>query len=938
MPPNIQKARDAGFSDDEIFSRLGKDPSMNLSGALEGGFTKKEILDRLQELTPPVDTKTSKRKAFDAENPITGKVLDIQEGINNAERNSALFNWGDEAGAAGSSGNYDANREANKAKREKFAQEYPIASGYGTTKGFVEGALISAPIRLTGMAAEGVGKLAAKYAPGMVNKYKAARASLKAGAPGMDATIGLAGRLGANATEGAGYSALAAAGEADPGQRMQAATDAAPTGAAFGAGLGSAVELAGPVATLGRWAARPFTAKGREEMAAKFWQKMHGGASPSVHDPNIPGYRPMTDDPGIVATAKQMNHQVVGDRLSENAAALQNTAAPPPIISAPGREANAQLAAKAQTVQKMNEDAAAAAAAEKSSLQTRADAAKDNLSFNTAAAEKDVASEIAKIAPSKATENAVIKANASIAARSELDRMKIEALKESKKPWDAAGLDKVSVTIPDGFENVVTKAMPHGLGSEVPAQFVKQLKDLSANKSATGLDVQRLLSDVRSAARQAYNPTTGTLTNWKALKEFEASVLKQIDANGLIAAPVRDAWNLAIKATKDYHLKWENPRTGKMLDADNGPSHTLESNLNGPQNYENIDELLKLSTLPDGTRNPVVIESIKKWLAHDLAETIKGNYGSTDALNTWINKNSKLFEKDGSIKAVFGNVEKAQKAALNAAAMEKNAEEVSHFNALADKVSPPNKLDVPDQTHPFVPKNPNDPKGVFSAINAALVDVRPNSMSEFNSLIGSSADAKEGARQALGYMMLNKGVNGNHLPHEFFDLHKKKMADVFEKSAMDRLEEIAEASRKTAAQIKIRPLDEEENASILTSAIRPAWIAAMKPFTGYFGAVTGANVFTRLAHLPVAGRNKLILRGILDPNGFGKTLNTPINKISTGDMKLIYNQFLPVVSEYTATEGNPEPVQRKARGGPVRSSYIHPAISKMRSNRMTARM
>jgi len=496
-----------------------------------------------------------------------------------------------------------------------------------------------------------------------------------------------------------------------------------------------------------------------------------------------------------------------------------------------------------------------------------------------------------------------------------------------------------------------------GLSSREKNVILKELERFDGfNVTEPFREIQEARSAILSEARDAKPFERRVLNN------FADAILSGIsDDKSVVSAfadkTQREAWNKARAFTSERANKFSDPYIERALAEESltgAPSETLGNILKNKGNREKYDALIKLLSpiksvdtpelraLYDAKRAEVT-KSIDDFMAKDLSTELDiTQIGTPNEIRKWRQKYEDIFEKAPALKAKYGSIESAQKAAYDAINEAKNVEKAAQIS----EVSPFFKI-----------QDPNNPTAIQTAFDNALKSTDQNSIKVILNEIPASNTA---ARAGLKNLALNAIFDGGD-PRGKIQAFGGKLDDIFtDSNERAFLKKVSDTQDLLDRYKNAKPSEQSDIANVLrNNGFLVSLIGAPSTVAG-----AGALALTLGAGAHAVGAQPLLVSLGMGLGGMGlvgrrtmeflfntkretvveilkeatqnPALAKELSDIRSSKLPLYLAPFMAAAKVATSPER--EDVQRKARGGPVRSSYIHPAISKIRSTRAESRM
>ena len=848
----------------------------------------------------------------------------------------ASFNFDDEA-----IGFFDKEAGAKyKARSEQSRKERPVVDFLGNVIGGVAAPIVATAMLPETAALAGAGLIAkgASLVPKALQASRAAR---------------LAGRVAGSGLEGGGYGALAGAGSAEEGKRLEGAKEEFLPGVAFGGAGQFLAEGVGATYRAGKDFVEPFRAKLSAQRTIN--EQIPGKIVADTAGDAFPGYKPMVADDRGVALAKEVNPQAVEARIAENEAAIRAAARP-------GGEENIStpFVSGARAFDKSQADALAAneaqQAAYKSSLEAEAKRVADEQLFlqqqvgieksrlasqadTTKGAVEDAASKIPTYSGSdpnnlrKAT--AVYnKAEASKKVRDVADSLEESHDAKVLADWKISAPEKTIFNASGGWKKKINFSVP-STDSEPIKKLLFRINGLTEKTNLA--EVQNITSDLKAFARDAQKK--GDYNESRIARNLDKTIFETIkNDSSVLSRKDFSKWQKNIDASTEYYKKWDNYVTGKYL-ADESltadAATTLDNFLTGRANETKSKQLLSVVTDQKGRVDKAALKHIENYLGHDLIEKAGDDMFSQQGLGEWQAKYANVFKTFPGLREKFGSFEKAIRTAADAAEEAKKEIKVKELESIAKSIKaseipePGKVLPSIQERYKYLPTDPTDPKAIKSSMEKVLREDDPKSMQTFLDVVGRTDESLNGTKRLLGEMILE-----SKNPYDFLSnpKNKAKLKEVFSSEDEQAYLTNLEKAFETISKQKAIGASKSKETSMLDNTLRTASIAVTKPATGWFGAVTVAKILNNVASIPKDRKNAIILEGLLDPNGLGKDLSKPMPPSDLNGWRKAYSVMLPGI---IAGEVSTKEPAKYAAGGPV---YTHPAISSIRAKRAVGRM
>jgi hypothetical protein len=907
--------------------------------------------------TPDFETMAVAYKAA-KESEKTPEPVGGWETLGRSTAHGAAFGFDDEL-----VGQFDKEAgEKWKARGEQAAKDHPVIDFVGNMVGGIASPIAagfllpeSAALAGAGLAAKG-----ATYLPKGIQAFRADRAA-KAAAGTLsksEKVAGFAGRAAKSGGIGAGYGGLMGAGDAEEGHRLEGAGEGAAIGAAFGTALHPLVEGAGTAVKFAKRKLEPFLKgasglKGGDAAQRKVNETLPGGIKPDTSGDNIPGYKPMVESDEGIALAKELDLDAVKTRIAENKAAIKN--APKPggqeQISTPFKTGADKLKTAQDDATAAIEKEAMRVEGEKSVLMQKAAAERERLAADVEA-KTGVISDEANAVPTYAGSDpknlrkatAVYnKAEASKSVRNVIDLEEAAHDKAVLDAWKALSPETTRLNATKAWKAKITKSVASH-ESEPINKFLARIKGL--NEKTNLAEVQTITSDLKAFARDAYK--RGDHNDARIARKLDKTIFETIkNDRSVLSAGNFGKWKKNIDASTQYYKKWDNYVTGKYL-ADESltadAAVTLDNFLIGKPNETKSRELLNVITDQKGVVNKDALQHIENYLGHDLIDDIGDKLINPEGLGKWQAKYANIFKTFPGLRDKFGNFETAIRTAADSVENAKLAKRAVEFESMAKSIEAA-KLQSPGDipVYKYLPNDPTDPNAIKGSMEKILREDNPKSMQDFLDVVGRTQESLSGTKHLLAEMMV-----GAKSPSEFIGTHRAKLDEVFtSKAEQEYLDAINKASSVLEKQKVTKA--EEQAKSALDHTLKTATTAGLKGYIGYFWSITGARIVDNLANIPRDRMNKIIVDGLMDPNGLGKTLSKPMPVSDTKGWREVYSRIIPgiIAGQRSANEEGanamPKPKERPpiprinintspkyAAGGPV---YTHPAISSIRAKR-----
>ena len=636
-----------------------------------------------------------------------------------------------------------------------------------------------------------------------------------------------------------------------------------------------------------------------------------------------------------------------------------------------------------------------------------------------AIAEAQAKASVGSVATGTSKYHAINKTDSSVEARSRIDELKSNDYDTNVTPaWNAAGKVAVKGEAPS-LKNIVfnadskdatgktfkesiadysgknlldddkfkapTSALDGTEQSYVKTEIWNRIAGLSS-KSNLG-EVQSIMSELNTLARNAAK--NGESNANRILTGLAKKIFDGIDSNKTVAPADASAWKAARDATKSYYDKWGNFITGKYLEDQklgSVASNTLQNFvLAGEKGAapEKVAQLFKISTLPDGSKDPAIMSALSKYLGHDLADHLGDDFSNVKAIKAWQEKFSHVLEGDTSLGAKFDTVKSAVQTAADTAQAASVKQKAIQITAAQKKlmevvpISPSIPVPVkPAYVQPIenidnlIPKDVTNPKSIYGKMTSILESTDEDSMQNFVSQLGDDVDAVTGTKRILADLILD-----NESPHNFILTNRTKLHQVFntpeEQAYLSKIEKdsfdiekafLSETPTIKAAKNKDIAALMSKNGFLSALLGRGAAITArvgtgiagvaLVPSIGgplssimidaAAGGVSSSRIANFIYNSPRERVLDIIKDGLLNPDR-AKVLTTPIKPLDFPKIKKAYGYMLPLLignmgPSEPSKEQPTQPVPRidintspkYAAGGPV---YTHPAISSIRAKR-----
>jgi hypothetical protein len=839
-----------------------------------------------------------------------------------------------------------------KARSEQSRKERPVVDFLGNVIGGVAAPIVATALLPEAAALAGAGLLAkgASLVPKAIQASRAAR---------------LAGRVAGSGLIGGGYGAAAGAGGAEEGKRLEGAKEGFLPGVAFGGAGQFLAEGAGAAYRGAKTAIEPLRAKLSAQRTIN--EQIPGGIVADTVGDAIPGYRPMVADDQGIALAKEIDPKAVEARIAENEAAIKAAQRPggdenisTPFVSGTTAfdksQADALAANEArQSAYKSSlETEAKRVADEKSSILQQAETEKTRLVSQEDTAKRAVEGAASKVPtylgsdPNNLRKATAVynKAEASKKVRGVADSLEESHDAKVLADWKVSAPEKAAFNASGDWKRKINLSVP-STDSDPIKKFVFRINELTEKTNLA--EVQNITSDLKAFARDAQK--RGDYNDSRIARNLDKNIFETIKNDpSVLSRKDFSKWQKNIDASTEYYKKWDNYVTGKYL-ADESltadAATTLDNFLTGRANETKSKQLLSVVTDQKGRVDKAALKDIENYLSHDLIEKSGDDLVSKQGLGEWQAKYANVFKTFPGLREKFGSFEKAIKTAADAAEEAKKEIKVKELEGIAKSIKaseipePGKILPSIQERYKYLPTDPTDPIAIKSSMEKVLREDDPKSMQTFLDVVGRTDESLNGTKRLLGEMIFE-----SKNPYDFLSnpKNKAKLKEVFSSKDEQAYLTNIEKAFETISKQKTIGASKSKEKSMLDSTLRTASIAATKPATGYFGAVTVAKILNNVSNIPKDRRNAIIIEGLLDPKGLGKDLSKPMPLSDLNGWRKAYSRMLPgiIAGETRINEPSKEqptqPIPRinintspkYAVGGPV---YTHPAISSIRAKR-----